>query len=410
MPNPTHLHFDPYSGISGDMSLGALVDLGVSVDDLQSALASLPIGPLALRAERVKRAGIMGTRVHVEVNEDEKPHRHLRHVLEIIEGSTLPPRAIARAADAYRRLAEAEAEVHGSTPEKIHFHEVGAKDAIVDIAGAMLGVELLGAASFSAAPLVVGFGTVACQHGTMPVPAPATALLMRGMPQRPGPFEGEFVTPTGAAILATLLAEPTSLGFLTTSEFDLAPDRIGYGAGGREIPGAANYLRLALCAPPQSAASTFATDTVATLACELDDMSPEAAAPLLDRLLAAGALDAHFAPVQMKKGRPGFALRVLCRPADESLLAEIIFAESTTFGLRRGTAGRFVLDRRTESVDTPYGPIAVKLGLAGDRLLKARPEFESVRAAAATAGVPFARVFEAALAEALRRFPLGNAS
>lgn len=466
---PTHLHFDCYSGISGDMTLGALIDLGVSADELRARLAGLAIGPFALRAERVKRQGIMGTRVHVEVQEDdttrhpdahehpheyppahghghehghapphEHPHPHehahehhghahghdhphehahahehpaphaahghhhhvrLGDILTLLEGAALPPRAADRAARAYRKLAEAEAAVHGSTPEQIHFHEVGARDAVVDVAASMLALELLGIESFSVSPVTVGFGTVRCHHGLMPVPAPATAELLKGLVQVPGPIQAEMVTPTGAAILATLLEENAR-----PAQSERAVERLGYGAGGRDFQGHPNFLRLALCrlAAPSAPDLPVREHTVAVLETEIDDMSPEIAGHLMDQLLADGAYDVQFSPVQMKKNRPALRLRVLCEPALEPRLAERLFRETSTFGIRRQTLARWCLERRMESVETPLGAVTVKLGLWGERVLKATPEYEDCRRLAQSAGQPLAEVYAQAQ-QAIRR-------
>lgn len=492
---PTHLHFDCYSGISGDMTLGALIDLGVSAQELQARLSGLAIGPFALRAERLQRQGIMGTRVHVEVSEDERtrhpdahenpheyepehghshghehahdhphehehehdhphphphphehahshhhhehehgpehhshphehghehPHEHahahehpaphaahahghhdhvrLGDILTLLEGAALPPRAAARAARAYRKLAEAEATVHGSTPEQIHFHEVGAKDAVVDVAASMLGLELLGIESFSVSPVTVGFGTVRCHHGVMPVPAPATAELLKGLAQVPGPIQSEMVTPTGAAILATLLEENAR-----PAQAERTVERLGYGAGGRDFPGHPNFLRLSLCRLAAPALDLPVREhTVAVLETEIDDMSPEIAGHLMDQLLADGAYDVQFSPVQMKKNRPALRLRVLCEPALEARLAERLFRETSTFGIRRQTLARWCLDRRMESVETPLGAVAVKLGLWGERVLKATLEYEDCRRLAQAAGQPLAEVYAQAQ-QAIRR-------
>jgi pyridinium-3,5-bisthiocarboxylic acid mononucleotide nickel chelatase len=398
-----HLHFDAFNGISGDMMLGALVDLGVPLESLKSGLSRLPIGEFNLRAETLKRSGIVGTRVHVEVVEDPHPHAHLRHVVEKVRAAGLPETVTARAIAAYQLLAEAEAHVHGSTPEKIHFHEVGANDAIVDIAGAMLGIHLLGVDSFSAEPVVLGSGSVRCAHGVMPVPAPATAEILKGFPARPTDIVGEMTTPTGAAILQVLTAgRAMPAGFRAGT--------IGYGAGSREIPGHPNYLRLIL---GRAAASVLPVDieTIAEMQAELDDMSPEVAGWLAERLRAEGALDAHLTPVIMKKGRPGFRLTVLCAPEDRERLAEQVLRESTTFGLRVGFTERYRLQRRMDTVETPWGAVAVKLGLWDGRVLKAAPEFEDCRALAERAGEPLRAIFsaaEAAIAE--RYFAAGQAA
>ena len=307
----THLHFDCYSGISGDMTLGALVDLGVSVEVIEQQLKGLPIGLFSLRAEKIKRQGLMGTRVHVNVEEDEHAHRHLRHILEILDAAGLPEPVVRRARQAYTALAEAA--VHGSTREKIHFHEVGAKDAILDVAGAMVGVELLGAKTFSCGPVVTGSGMVECLHGMMPVPAPATAELLRGMTLKAGAIESELVTPTGASILRTLLGETDSQAVRGAAREGLRMEKVGYGAGGKTVEGQANFLRLMLCETPAEAAEKPSlpvnAHSVISLETEIDDMSPEVAGYLMERLLADGAWDVQFSPIARGPWPSGFSRR-----------------------------------------------------------------------------------------------------
>lgn len=409
----THLHFDCYSGISGDMTIGALVDLGAPVEEIERCLKGLPIGPFSLRAERVKRQGIMGTKVHVEVAEDPHAHRHLRHILEIVEGAALPAQVIRRARRAYQKLAEAEAHVHGTTPEAIHFHEVGAKDAILDVAGAMVALELLGIKSFSTSPVAVGSGTVQCRHGVMPVPAPATAELLKGLPQVAGEVVSELVTPTGAAILSTVIEE-AGVRLARPGMGGLVARRIGYGAGDKVFEGRANFLRAMLCDAPGSPAEETRLPVeeheVAVLETEIDDMSPEVAGYLMDRLLADGAYDVQFSPVQMKKNRPALRVRVLCEPAREGKLAERIFRETSTFGIRRERLERWCLARRLEEVPTPLGPVAVKVGLWGKRVLKVSPEYEACRALAEARGLALAEVYELVRAAIRTHYELSEIS
>lgn len=401
-----HLHFDCFNGISGDMTLGALVDLGLDLGDLQRRLAALPVGPFRLTAEKIKRQGIVGTKVRVEVSEDAHPHAHLRHVVEKVRAAGLPDRVTERAIRAFTLIAEAEAHVHGSTVEKIHFHEVGANDAVIDIAGAMLGVELLGIDSFSASPVAVGNGFVQCAHGTMPVPAPATIEILKGFPTRSTDIEGELATPTGAAILRTLAGDRAA------SPSGFSVDRIGYGAGTREIPGHPNYLRLQLGAVPADLSSGESRDValplsrsaVTILETEIDDMSPELAGHLMERLLAEGARDAHFLPVQMKKNRPGLHLCVLCDPTRADRLAALILRETSTFGLRMHSADRYCLRREAASVSTPAGEIQVKIGYWGDEILKVSPEYESCRALAESTGQPLRRIYDEAVAAIQEKF------
>ncbi|MCE5229689.1 nickel pincer cofactor biosynthesis protein LarC [bacterium] len=384
-----HLHFDCFSGVSGDMILGALVDLGVPVESLAAQLKKLPIGSFELRAEKIMRHGIQGTRVHVEVQEDPHSHKHLHHILETIDkAGGLPERVARRAKAAFRLIAEAEAHVHGATLETIHFHEVGEKDAMLDVTGAMIGVELLGIDTFSVSPITTGSGWIECRHGKMPVPAPATAELLKGLPWTPGPVEVEMATPTGVAIVRTLTGEaPAQMPALTSA-------KIGYGGGGREIKEVANYLRLWVCESAESIPAR--REPVLVLECEIDDMPGEAAGYLMERLLEDGALDVSFSPVQMKKNRPGVHVRVIADPAGEAALAKRLFAESTTLGIRRTLTERWALNRRAESVQTEAGPVAVKVAMWGDKILRAAPEYESCRELAHKTGRPLAEIYDLA--------------
>ncbi len=400
MQHPTHLHFDCYCGISGDMTLGALVDLGLSVEALEKGLKKLPIGPFSLGVEKIKRKGIMGTRVHVSVEEEPHVHRHLHQIREIVKTSDLPPDVARRSMQAYTHLAEAEAHVHGSTAEKIHFHEVAAKDAIVDIAGAMLGFHLLGIETFSVSNVITGSGSVTCQHGEIPVPAPATIELLKGIPHAPGPVEEEMTTPTGAAILATVVRDNPVGGCILSPYDPLVTMKTGYGGGLRILENRANYLRMFLCETPaaisgknQAAGAVPADlDTIVRLECEIDDTTPEILGHVIDRIMQSGVLDAHCQPVQMKKSRPGHRLTVLCRPDQESATTEIIFRETSTFGLRRQSIQRWALQRRHEKVATHLGDIRVKIGLWGDDILKITPELEDCKKISENSDLPLREV------------------
>lgn len=306
----------------------------------------------------------------------------------MIAAAPLAPAVRGRATAIFENLARAEGKIHGRPPEDVHFHEVGAVDSIVDIVGICLALDQLGFDGFACSAANVGSGTVRCAHGVLPVPAPATAELLRGFPVYSAHFTGELVTPTGAAVLRTLVPEPGRLpaGILL---------RTGWGAGGREHPAGPNALRLLVI----ETADAGAADTeVAVLECNLDDMLPELVGELTDALRAAGALDVFLTPVQMKKSRPGTLLTLLCRPADAPCFAEELLARSTTFGVRVHRCAREVLDRQSFAVDTPYGAVSVKAGLRRGRLLKATPEFEDCRRLADAAGVPVAVVYQAAAA------------
>lgn len=386
----TAAYFDCFSGAAGDMIVGALLDAGASFEAVKAGLDSLEVAGLTVRAEKVVKKGIAATHFIVEAEGDDHPHRHLRHVVEIIERGTFPDPVKARAIATFRRLAEAEAAVHGTTTEKVHFHEVGALDAIADVVGAQLALHDLGITEVYTSALVTGHGTVQCAHGVMPVPAPATALLIQGVPAIAGDVAKEMLTPTGAAILMEW-----------TEAFGPAPmmkaSRHGYGAGTRELPDRPNVLRVTL----GETATQRMTDEVAVLEALLDDMQPEFFPPLLEDLLAAGALDAWLTPALGKKGRPAQSITVLAPLGEEYALAERLLAHSTTLGLRIRTERRLVLERRVDTVSTVYGDIRVKVALDGSRALRAMPEYEDCRQASQAHAVPITIVYHAAIAAAL---------
>ena len=426
------VYFDCASGASGDMLLGALVDLGLPLEALRAELAKLPLSGYRLEARKVTRAGLLATKVDVIVEaEDEgghghgqtldhgethdhghahgqqhthEPHGHgaphasvnrgLREILDLLARSGLDAAVQERSAGLFRRLAEAEATVHGTTPVDVHFHEVGAVDSIVDIVGGVIGLSWLGADRFVASPLNVGTGTVSMSHGIFPVPPPATLRLVQGVPVY-GAGEGERLTPTGA-LLVTSFAE--SYGPLPL----LRPEGTGHGAGTRDSPDRPNVLRILVGQAAEAAASD---ETALVLEADVDDMSPQLGGPLLERLLAVGALDAFLTPVHMKKGRPGLLITVLARPADREAVEEVLFAETTTLGVRRQEWSRTVLEREVVSVGTPYGSIGVKVGRRGGRVYNVQPEFEDCRRAAAERGVPLKEILLAAAAAYRNRRP-----
>jgi uncharacterized protein (TIGR00299 family) protein len=313
-------------------------------------------------------------------------HRRLADIVALIDQSGLEPEVKARSTQLFRRLAEAEATVHGARPEDVHFHEVGAVDSIVDVVGGVLGLQWLRADRFVSSPLNVGTGTVTMSHGTFPVPPPATARLVQGAPVY-GAGEGELLTPTGA-LLVTSFA--TSYGPLPL----LRPEGVGHGAGTRDPHDRPNVLRLIV----GDAEAAEGGDRVLVLEAEIDDMSPQLFGPLIDRLLAAGALDAYLTAIQMKKGRPGVLLSVLTAPGGREALEGLIFSETTTLGIRRSEWERTTLARETVAVETPYGPVRVKVGRREGRVLNAQPEFDDCEKAAAARGVPVKEVWAAALA------------
>jgi uncharacterized protein (TIGR00299 family) protein len=379
------VYFDAASGASGDMILGAVVDLGLPLDTLRKELSRLPLGGYRLESRRVSRSGLQATQVEVVVDEPGETHRHLRDVLGLLDASGLDADVKERARALFERLAEVEAAVHGTSPDRVHFHEVGAVDSIVDVVGGVLALRWLGAGRFVASPLNVGTGTVTMSHGTFPVPPPATARLVAGVPVY-GAGEGELLTPTGALMVT---AYATEYGPVPS----MVLERTGYGAGSRENRGRPNVLRLLV-----GEESAPAGDRVVVLETELDDAAPQLLGPLLERLLETGALDAFFTPVQMKKGRPGVLVTVLAEPPRREAIEELLFRETTTLGIRRQEWKRTVLDRETATVETAYGPIRVKIGRRGGTVYNAWPEFEDCQRAAAASGVAVKQVLAEALA------------
>jgi uncharacterized protein (TIGR00299 family) protein len=381
-------YFDCFSGISGDMTLGALVSAGWNRAALESLPSRLGLEGVHVTIEPARRGPFAATHVTVHVAEAKQPHRHLHHVHAILDRATLDEGVRSRAKAVFHRLAEAEAEVHGSTIEKVHFHEVGAADALVDIAGAIEGLAALGVERVYSTALRLGGGEVMSQHGRIPVPAPATTLLLRGIPVELGPIPLELTTPTGAALLATLVED-----WGTPPEFRI--DAIGTGAGTRDPKELANVLRVLIAT---TGGMAVGRGRVAVLETALDDENPQHVGALIPRLLAAGALDAMAVPTVMKKGRPGLWL-VVVAPVDlRDALARLILAESSTLGVRVRIEDRYELERRAVEVVTPHGTVSLKVATLPDGSERAVPEFESVRAAAESAGRPLREVSDAALA------------
>jgi len=384
--------FDCCSGISGDMTLGALVSAGWPAGELQSLPGRLGLEGVRVGVKDVCRGPLAALQVEVVVETAQQPHRHLRHVEELLARADLPSTVRERSLADFRRLAEAEAEVHGTSVEQVHFHEVGAADALVDVAGAMLGLERLGVTRVHASPPRLGQGSVRSEHGLIPVPAPATALLLRGAPVEIGEVASELTTPTGAALLATLVED-----WGPPPAFRL--ERVGTGAGARELAGQPNVLRVLIGEAQEPAgAGSLRHRRVAVLETALDDENPQYLGALLPRLLAAGALDAMVVPSVMKKGRPGMWLVVIAEPERADALARLLLAETTSLGVRVRHDERVELERRAEQVETPFGLILLKVASLPGGGERAVPEFESVREAAERAGRPLREVAEAALA------------
>jgi uncharacterized protein (TIGR00299 family) protein len=389
------LYFDCFAGASGDMILGALVSAGVDPLALTAQLDQLGVSGWRIDFEKVDRSGISSTyaRVHTE---HEHAHRHLKDILKIINDSRLTDGVKTRAARIFSLLAEAEARVHNQSIDKIHFHEVGALDAIIDVCGAAIGFELLGIERFISSALRVGAGMIEMAHGRFPIPPPAVAELLQGKPIYSGEIEGEFVTPTGAAIISAVCE---SFGSLPPIKIEAT----GYGAGSRDHPKFPNALRILV--GETEAASAPGDETLLMIETNIDDTSPQVVGYVLDRALEMGALDCFLTHTQMKKNRPGLLVSILCRPDDRGMFLEMLFAETTTIGARSYEVTRRALARETVRVETQFGPIDVKVAYpkggsaeVNGGAVNAMPEFEQCRAAATAAGVPLQRVQEAARA------------
>ncbi len=385
-------YFDCFSGISGDMVLGALVDAGCDLSRLEAELRRLPLAGWKISAEKVTRRGLAATHVKVETSEHHH-HRGLGTILGLIAKADLPPLAADRARRIFSRLGEAEARAHNVPVEKVHFHEVGAVDAIVDIVGACLGFELMGIEEFACSALNVGGGRVETQHGTLPVPAPATAELLRGAPTYSTGISRELVTPTGAAIASTLARQWGPMPPMTAAA-------IGYGAGTADLVEQPNVLRLFVGEQAAREASAGLDESVVVIEANLDDMNPQIYGYFVERALEAGALDVFATPVQMKKNRPGQLLTVLCEPAAVQRLTDLIFRETTTVGVRTYTAQRRTLEREHVAVETPFGTVRVKVSRCNGHILNAAPEYEDCRRIAAEKDVALKQV----LAEATFAF------
>ena len=392
MKSLRHAYFDCFSGISGDMVLGALVDAGADLRPIESELRKLGLEGWTISAEKVKRGQIFATHVNVATTEGHH-HRGLSIILDRIEKAQLAPRAAERARKIFTRLAESEAKVHHLPVEQVHFHEVGAVDSIVDIVGACIGFELLGIDEFACSPLDVGAGQVMTAHGLLPVPAPATADLLRGAPIYTSGIQKELVTPTGAAIATTLSIRYSKIPEMTMRA-------IGYGAGSADFPEKANVLRLLIGERESAAAGENlhgeSDAPITVIETNVDDMSPQIYGYFVDRALAAGALDVFSTAVQMKKNRPGQLITILCEPTNVSRLTDLLFSETTTIGVRLYEARRRTLAREFLSVDTGHGPVRMKISRLNGSVLNATPEYDDCQRIASEKGIPLKDVLAAA--------------
>ena len=399
------LYFDCFSGISGDMALGAMLDAGLPLDDLKHALGSLAFGDVELRASKVLRTGVSATKFSVHEpskNPDQHPHRHLPKIFSMIDGSSLSAAGRERAKAMFQRLGEAEAAIHQMPVEKVHLHEVGALDSIIDIVGIVFALEWAGADRIVCSPLNVGGGMVHSAHGVFPVPAPATVKILGDAPVYSGDVQKELVTPTGA-LIATSYAN--SFGPIPA----MSIERVGYGAGDRDDPKTPNVLRILIgretaglkacatdvagdVAQPFRAAAARPGDRVTVIECEIDDMNPQIFGLVMDKLYAAGALEVFYIPVQMKKNRPGTLLTVVAPPERRLQMSDVIFGETTTIGLRHYDVDRECLQREIVRVETPLGAVRVKVSRRDGRVMNATPEFDDCAALAAAHNLPVKEV------------------
>ena len=378
------LYFDCFAGASGDMILGAMVAAGVDPLALREQLSRLSLQGFSVEFVNVDRSGLSATYARVETAH-EHAHRHLADIMKIIHDSRLSEGVQQRATKIFTRLAEAEARVHNETVEQVHFHEVGALDAIVDVVGASICFELLNVDRFVSSPLHVGSGTVEMAHGRFPVPPPAVAELLKGVPFYSTEIKGELLTPTGAAIITTMCDEYGPIPQMTV-------EQIGYGAGTREYDKFPNVLRVLVGKAGLSAAGD---ETLLMIETNIDDVSPQIIGHVMDRAFELGVLDCYFTPVQMKKNRPGVLLSILCDTLKKEAVMELLFTETTTLGVRSYEVERRALARKIVSVETRYGPIDVKVAHLNGHVVNEMPEFEQCRLAARKAGVPLKVVEEA---------------
>jgi len=388
-------YLDCHSGISGDMFLGALLDLdaGFSLDYLINALAGLPLYGYEVKLEPFQDKGILGSRFDVVLSEQETNFTHMRSLSDIVtllHASTLSPKVREVALSIFHCLAKAEAMVHGTGVEEVHFHELGAIDAIIDITGAAIALDALGIVELYASPLPLSSGYVQTAHGVLPVPAPATLEILRQLPApwKPSPAEGEMVTPTGAAILATQAKFQTPAMFI---------QHVGYGFGQKQFSWP-NCLRVCLGkagnAYPHSELAD--NDWVAVIESNIDNMTGELLGGLMDKLLAAGALDVNYTPIQMKKNRPAVMLTIICRVEESNTLSELLLSESSTLGARISQVQRIKAQRTLERLETPIGPLSIKVKRLGKRVISATPEYEDCQRIALQRGMPLEDVYEIA--------------
>ncbi len=378
-------YFDCFSGISGDMTLGALVDAGADINLLRAELQKLSVPGYEITSEKVTRSGIAATKVRVNIHHITHEHRHLSDILGIISSSALSAPVKQKSELIFTRLAEAEAKVHGTAVADIHFHEVGAVDSIVDIVGSVIGLELLGISQIIISAVNVGSGTVKTAHGILPIPAPATAEMLRGIPFYESSTKFELATPTGAAIISTL---GTPVGRMPTMNIE----RIAYGAGDQDFPGTPNVLRLMIGEP----AASWEEDLTVVIETNIDDMNPQIFDYVAEKLMRQGAQDVYFTPITMKKGRPAVLLTVLTDKEKVDGMLTILFRETTSIGVRLQDVHRKKLLREITEVDTPYGRIRLKVSKRGNEIFSVTPEYEDCKKIAENRQLPLKQIMEEA--------------
>ena len=386
------IYFDCFSGISGDMILGAFVDAGLDINFLQEQLAKLHLHGYEISAEKVKRAGICGTKVHVIISHKDA-HSHATHhhhdshlnlsgIKTIIENSNLHHNVKNDSIRIFQRLAEVEAKVHNTSPEKVHFHEVGAIDSIVDIVGSVIAIKHLGVEKIYFSPIPTGYGYTTCEHGTFPVPAPATAELLKRQLLKSVDIAKELTTPTGAAIITTL-----GEGLRTTPEMRIL--QIGYGAGNNDNPTVPNLLRVLI----GETIPNIAPDEMWIVETNIDNMSGEILGYVMEKLFEAGAVDAYFTPIQMKKGRPGIIISAIVAESNLSSVELVLLNQTTTFGIRKYKVARTILTREFKEVDSRFGKIKVKIGKYNGDIKSFSPEYEDCKRIAEERGIPLKQVY-----------------
>lgn len=383
------LYLDCFSGISGDMCLGALINAGARPSWLESELLKLPLSGWRMQAFDTCRHGLTGTRLIIEADENSQPCRSFFDIKEMLQGSSLSDKTKVTAMNIFQELAIAEGKVHGVPVEEVHFHEIGAVDSIIDITGTALAIEYLGIDEVVCSPIPTGSGQIMCNHGLLPIPAPATAELLKGIPLSSVDVKGELTTPTGAALAVTLAKSFGPIPEMTVNS-------IGYGFGSKDY-GIPNFLRVFIGSRGEARNSSL-RDSVLILEVNIDDMNPQFCGHILDRLYLAGAIEAFITPILMKKNRPAYLITVLARESDKDSLLKILFSETTTLGIRYRVEDRIILKRIIKEVSTPYGVVKVKIALGDSgETLNFGPEYEDCRRLAAEKGVPVKEIYNSAL-------------